>query len=70
MHTLTDDSVCIPFEYTDGVNTLRDSITMTRSDFDAREPGQLEAMQTQRFEAWLAAMSAPAVENSDSDEVI
>jgi len=46
------------FTVSDGVYTLRDSITLPQAEHDALTPQALQAMQSARFTTWLAAMNA------------
>jgi hypothetical protein len=53
MNELPDGSISIPFAWTDGVFTLRDTIVISPTELAMLLPGQLEALQQARFEAWL-----------------
>ena len=50
----------IEFEMTGGVYTLRDAIVLT--DGVTMTDAEIEAMKQARFDAWLAVVTAPPVE--------
>jgi len=52
--------VIIPFEMTDGVNTLRDAIMLT--DGKTMTDAEVKAMQQSCFAAWLEVINTPAEE--------
>ena len=57
----SQETISIPFERTDGVNTLLDCLVMTQADLDASTMEEIEAKKDARFDSWLEFMSRPAV---------
>lgn len=52
----------IDFERTRDGMTLRDSLSLTADEAASLTDEQIEAMKDARFEAWLAAVTAPPEE--------
>jgi hypothetical protein len=50
----------IEFEMTDGTNTLRDAIVL--ADGVTMTDAEIEAMKQQRFDNWIAIITAPVDE--------
>lgn len=61
---------CVPFQYGEAPYILRDAICLTQAQWDAITPEQLEAMQQMRFSNWVAAITAPAVDEPVVDEPV
>lgn len=49
----------IPFIKTDGVYTLRDALNLTQAEIDALGDAGLEALKQERFDNWVAFITAP-----------
>lgn len=47
------DWITEPFTRTDGVNTLTDSISLPKEQYDAMSKEEIEALKDQIFENWL-----------------
>jgi hypothetical protein len=48
------------FERLDGPAPFSDAVCLTQEEADALQPGDMEALQEARFQAWLLAISPPA----------
>ena len=57
--TEVDGMVSIDFEMTDGVNTLKDAIVVTQAQYDQLTPADIEAIEQQRWDNWLAIINNP-----------
>ena len=55
------DLVKFAFERFDGPAPFSDVICLTQEEADALQPGDIDAMQEARFQAWLLAI-APVLE--------
>ena len=55
----------LPFTKTDGVHTLHDALNLTQVEIDALGEDGLEAMRQQRFDNWIAAITAPVPETEE-----
>jgi hypothetical protein len=55
-------TINLPFVKTDGVNTLHDALNLTQTEIDALGEAGLEAMRQQRFDNWIAVITAPVPE--------
>ena len=55
----------IPFTKTDGVHTLQDALNLTQDEIDALGDAGIEAMKQQRFDNWVAFITAPVPEMDD-----
>ncbi len=54
------DIINIPFTKTDGTYTLQDALNLTQEEIDALGEDGMEAMKQQRFDNWIAVITAPA----------
>lgn len=54
------DIINIPFTKTNGTYTLQDALNLTQEEIDALGEDGMEAMKQQRFDNWLAIVTAPA----------
>lgn len=52
--------ISIPFEKTDGTYTLRDAIVLKENH--TLTEAEIEAIKQQRFDNWIAILTAPPVE--------
>ena len=59
---MTMQLINIPFTKTDGVHTLQDALNLTQDEIDALGDAGLEAMKQQRFDNWVAFITAPVPE--------
>lgn len=58
-----DGKVQIIFERTDGTSTFRDAIWVSQTEYDALTLAEIQAMQQQRYDNWLAIVNqAPSGE--------
>lgn len=58
-----NEIINIPFTKTDGVYTLQDALNLTQTEIDTLGEIGLEAMKQQRFDNWIAVITAPATED-------
>lgn len=56
---MADPLINIPFIKTDGAYTLRDALNLTQGEIDALGDAGLEAMKQERFDNWVAFITAP-----------
>lgn len=59
---MTVQLINIPFTKTDGVHKLRDALNLTQEEIDALGDAGIEAMKQQRFDNWMAFITAPSPE--------
>jgi hypothetical protein len=62
---MTASIINIPFIKTDGVYTLSDALNLTQAEIDALGEDGLEAMKQERFENWVAFITAPVPEQPE-----
>lgn len=55
--TLDNGMLRIRFEKTDGKNTFNDALIFTQTEYDALTEQQIQEMQQQRFDNWLAIIN-------------
>lgn len=68
---MTDQLINIPFTKTDGTYKLQDALNLTQDEIDALGDAGIEAMKQQRFDNWVAYITAPATEmNPQTEEQI
>lgn len=65
---MADEIINIPFTKTDGVYTLQDALNLTQAQIDALGDDGIEAMKQQRFDNWLAVITAPSVDEESIPE--
>jgi hypothetical protein len=65
---MTVQLINIPFTKTDGVHKLRDALNLTQSEIDALGDAGIEAMKQQRFDNWVAFITAPSPEAEPETE--
>ena len=53
-----DGKVQVIFEKSDGERTFRDAIWMTQAEYDATPPETIESIKQERFDNWLAIVTA------------
>lgn len=58
----------IPFTKTNGTYTLQDALNLTQAQIDELGDAGLEALKQQRFDNWLAIVTAPSVELEPTPE--
>lgn len=56
---MADPLINIPFIKTDGAYTLNDALNLTQAEIDALGDAGLEAMKQERFDNWVAFITAP-----------
>lgn len=56
---MADLLINIPFTKTDGIYTLNDALNLTQAEIDALGDAGLEAMKQERFDNWVAVITAP-----------
>jgi oligoendopeptidase F len=54
----------IYFEKTNGQYTFKDALNLTQAEVDALGEEGIEALKQQRFDNWLAIITAPPVEET------
>lgn len=59
---MTIQLINIPFTKTDGVHKLQDALNLTQSEIDELGEAGIEAMKQQRFDNWVAFITAPVPE--------
>jgi hypothetical protein len=59
---MTAQLINIPFTKTDGVYRFQDALNLTQSEIDALGDAGIEAMKQQRFDNWVAFITAPVPE--------
>jgi hypothetical protein len=59
---MTVQLINIPFTKTDGVHKLQDALNLTQEEIDALGDAGIEAMKQQRFDNWVAFITAPSPE--------
>ena len=59
---MIEPTINLPFTKTDGVNTLHDALNLTHDEIDALGEAGIEAMKQQRFDNWVAFITAPVPE--------
>ena len=59
---MTTPIIKIPFTKTDGVYKLQDALNLTQGEIDALGDAGIEAKKQQRFDNWLAFITAPSPE--------
>lgn len=52
----------IDFEKTDGVHTYKDALHLSAEDYESKTEEEIEAMKQQRFDNWIAVITAPPPE--------
>lgn len=62
---MADPLINIPFVKTDGVYTLNDALNLTQGEIDALGDDGLEAMKQERFDNWVAFITAPVPDQPD-----
>jgi len=60
--TSLDGYVTIEFEKTDGTYTLVDAIVVTDAEYAKLTPADIEAMEQQRWDNWIAIVTADNTE--------
>lgn len=65
---MTDQLINIPFTKTDGTHKLRDALNLTQEEIDALGDAGIEAMKQQRFDNWVAYITAPVPETGPQIE--
>jgi hypothetical protein len=55
--TLDNGMIRIRFEKTDGKNSFNDALIFTQAEYDALTEQQIQEMQQQRFDNWLAIIN-------------
>lgn len=67
-----DGQVQVIFEKSDNGRVFRDALWMSEADFDAKSSSEIETLQQERFDNWLAIVNAmpteaPAEESAPTD---
>jgi hypothetical protein len=62
---MTAQLINIPFTKTDGVHKLQDALNLTQEEIDALGDAGLEAMKQQRFDNWVAFITAPVPDQTE-----
>lgn len=62
---MADPLINIPFTKTDGIYTLNDALNLTQAEIDALSDAGLEAMKQERFDNWVAFITAPVPETEE-----
>jgi hypothetical protein len=57
-----DGKVQVIYEKTDGTSVYRDALWFTQEEYDATTPEQISTMQQERYDNWLAVISAMPTE--------
>jgi hypothetical protein len=65
---MTVQLINIPFTKTDGVHKLQDALNLTQEEIDALGDAGIEAMKQQRFDNWVAFITAPSLETEPETE--
>jgi hypothetical protein len=65
---MTIQLINIPFTKTDGVYKLQDALNLTQEEIDALGDAGIEAMKQQRFDNWVAFITAPSPEAEPETE--
>lgn len=59
---MTVQLINIPFTKTDGVYKFQDALNLTQEEIDVLGDAGIEAMKQQRFDNWVAYITAPVSE--------
>lgn len=59
---MTAQLINIPFTKTDGVYKFQDALNLTQEQIDVLGDAGIEAMKQQRFDNWVAYITAPVPE--------
>lgn len=65
---MTVQLINIPFTKTDGVYKFQDALNLTQEEIDALGDAGIEAMKQQRFDNWVAYITAPVPEMGPQTE--
>jgi len=65
---MTVQLINIPFTKTDGVYRFQDALNLTQEEIDALGDAGIEAMKQQRFDNWVAFITAPSPETDPQTE--
>jgi hypothetical protein len=65
---MTIQLINIPFTKTDGVYRFQDALNLTQSEIDELGEAGIETMKQQRFDNWLAFITAPSPEAEPETE--
>ena len=58
----------IPFTKMEGIHKLQDALNLTQSEIDELGEAGIEAMKQQRFDNWVAFITAPSPETDPQTE--
>ncbi len=64
-----DGKVQVIYEKTDGTSVYRDALWFTQEEYDATTPEQISTMQQERYDNWLAVISAMPTEEVPAEIV-
>jgi hypothetical protein len=64
-----DGKVQVIYEKTDGTSVYRDALWFTQEEYDATTPEQISTMQQERYDNWLAVISAMPTEEVPTEIV-
>jgi hypothetical protein len=67
---MTAKIINIPFTKTDGTYKLQDALNLTQAEIDALGDDGLEAMKQQRFDNWVAFITAPVPATDENAEQV
>lgn len=67
---MATELINIPFTKTDGINTLQDALNLTQEEINDLGDAGLEAMKQQRFNNWVAYITAPVPAINENAEQI
>lgn len=64
-----DGKVQVIYEKTDGTSVYRDALWFSQEEYDATTPEQISTMQQERYDNWLAVISAMPTEEVPTEIV-
>lgn len=67
---MSTELINIPFTKTDGINTLQDALNLTQKEINDLGDAGLEDMKQQRFNNWVAHITAPVPAINENAEQI
>lgn len=65
-----DGKVQVIFEKTDGTAVFRDALWFTQEEYDSTTPEQISTMQQERYDNWLAVISAMPTTEEVPTEIV